>query len=80
MMGSLFSNFTVLPHHLHSLFTLITLTSIVVTVKVFQDLKNDTLVVLSWPRFVRDAFAVMLVTLIVIFREFSSRPFIYFQF
>ena len=60
--------------------TLVALSSVPLGLQLFQEWKNDTLVVLAWPRAFRDAFIVLLVILIVAFGEFGGRPFIYFQF
>jgi len=54
--------------------------SVLITVQVFQDLKNDTFVVFRLPKFLRLIFIVFLACLILVFGDFNDRPFIYFQF
>lgn len=82
MLKAIFVNFRAVDSSIamQSALTLLALTSIPIGVQLFQEWKNDTLVVLKWPRLVRDAFFVLLVILIVAFGEFGGRPFIYFQF
>ncbi len=80
MLWDLFGNFSFGTAHLEVALQLAALTCILITVQVFQDWKKDTLVVLSWPRLVRDGFIALLVCLIVLYGEFGGRPFIYFQF
>ena len=60
--------------------TMLGLVSILFTVQLFQELRNDSLVVLKWPRLARDSFVVLLVVLTATFGEYGGRPFIYFQF
>jgi alginate O-acetyltransferase complex protein AlgI len=60
--------------------TMLGLVSILFTVQLVQEWRNDVLAVLQWPRVARDAFFVLLVVLIASFGEFGGRPFIYFQF
>jgi hypothetical protein len=82
MLASIFVNFRAVDSTAlgQGALTLAALTSIPLGVQLFQEWKNDTLVVLSWPRIFRDAFIILLVILIVAFGEFGGRPFIYFQF
>jgi alginate O-acetyltransferase complex protein AlgI len=53
---------------------------ILVAVQVFQDRARDTLIVLRWPPVIRYPFFLMMAMLILVFGDFSDRPFIYFQF
>jgi alginate O-acetyltransferase complex protein AlgI len=63
-----------------SFLKLLALTGILIIVQIFQDWKNDTLIVLKMPPLLRYAFYSFLGSLILIFGSFSERPFIYFQF
>ena len=82
MFLSLFINFQLLPHLdlAATAMRIAAFAAILILVQVFQDLKNDTFVVLKWPMPVRSAFIVFIGTLILVFGDFGNRPFIYFQF
>ena len=60
--------------------TIVALVSILVTIQVFQDLKGDTFVVLRLPPFLRYGLIASMAVLVLVFGDFSDRPFIYFQF
>jgi alginate O-acetyltransferase complex protein AlgI len=60
--------------------TIAGLVAILITIQVFQDLKNDTFVVLRLPMFPRLALIASMACLVLVFGDFSDRPFIYFQF
>ena len=49
-------------------------------VQIFQEIKNDTFVVLRLPLFPRYIFMIALLFLILLFGDFGGEPFIYFQF
>jgi len=53
---------------------------ILLIIQFFQDSKNDTLVVISWPSYLKYPFYCGLVLLIVGIGDLSDRPFLYFQF
>ena len=63
-----------------SIIIFLAFTSILITVQIFQEWKNDTLVVLKLPPALRYAYYSLLGTLILVFGNFEERPFIYFQF
>jgi alginate O-acetyltransferase complex protein AlgI len=63
-----------------SIISFLALTSILITIQIFQDLKNDTLIALKLPRLLRYAYYSMLGSLILVFGNFGEKPFIYFQF
>lgn len=54
--------------------------SILFIVQIFQERRNDALVVLQLPFLFRYTFIVFLFCLITIFGDFGNRPFVYFQF
>ena len=60
--------------------TLLAFTCILVLVQVFQHKKNDTMVVLRMHWMPRYAFFALLTCLMILFGDFSNKPFIYFQF
>ncbi len=82
MFMSLFLNFQILPHLdlAGTAVKIVAFSAILIVVQVFQDLKNNTFVVLQWPLAVRSAFLVFIGILTVAFGDFGNRPFIYFQF
>ena len=49
-------------------------------IQAFQDYKNNTLVVLTWPRPVRYGVILALFWTTLLFGVFDAQPFIYFQF
>lgn len=53
---------------------------ILMMVQVFQERARDTLIVLRWPPFIRYPFFLLMAVLVLVFGDFSDRPFIYFQF
>ena len=68
------------PTSLDLLIKLLVFSSILVLVQIFQEIKNDTFIVLRLPLFPRYAFITALLLLIAIFGDFGGRPYIYFQF
>ena len=82
MFLSLFTNFkldlSLLPQYIG--IQVFFLVLILVTVQIFQERKNDALVVLTWPAYIRYPFMALLFILIIVFGDFGGRPFIYFQF
>lgn len=82
MFLSLFTNFqldtALLPQYIGiQVFFLI---SILVPVQILQERKNNALIVLTWPTYVRYPFMALLFILIIVFGDFGGKPFIYFQF
>ena len=63
-----------------SLIKFLAFTTILITVQIFQDWKNDTLIIFRLPPAFRYAYYSLLGTLILVFGNFEERPFIYFQF
>lgn len=63
-----------------SIINFLAFTSILITIQIFQDWKNDTLIVLRLHPVFRYAYYSMLGALILAFGSFDERPFIYFQF
>ena len=63
-----------------SIISFLAFTSILITIQIFQDWKNDTLVVFKLPPALRYAYYSLLGVLILMFGNFEERPFIYFQF
>ena len=59
---------------------IIAFNAILIIVQVFQDWKKDTVIVLRLPVFLQLTFLVFIVSLTMVFGDFSDRPFIYFQF
>jgi alginate O-acetyltransferase complex protein AlgI len=55
-------------------------TIILIIIQIFQDWKNETLVVLRLPIVARTILIALLMSLIITFGDFGDRPFIYFQF
>ena len=83
MFLSIFNNFQLVsPHYdlVTAVMTLAAISGILVIVQVFQELKNNTFVVLRWPRMVRYGFFTALIALVAFFGNFGVKPFIYFQF
>ena len=68
------------PTSLDLLIKLSVFSSILFLVQIFQEIKNDTFIVLRLPLFPRYAFITALLLLIAIFGDFGGRPYIYFQF
>ncbi len=58
----------------------VALVFILIVIQIWQNIKNDTDVVLKWPWFVKYAFVIILCGLTVLFGDFGGRSFIYFQF
>lgn len=82
MFISLFINFQIVPELQlgATALKIAAFSAILIVIHVFQDLRNDTFVVLKWPLAVRIAFFVVIGVLTVQFGDFGDRPFIYFQF
>ena len=59
---------------------ILVLVTILITVQIFQELKDDSLVVLRMPRFFRYSFVIFLGYLILLFGAAGDKQFIYFQF
>jgi len=82
MFLSLFQNFQLDPQLdlAATALKIVLFSAVLIFVQVFQDLKDDTFIVLKWPLPVRFAFFAFVGTLTVVFGDFGDRPFIYFQF
>jgi len=82
MFVSVFANFQILPELdlAGTALKIIAFSAVLITVQVFQDLKNDTFVVLKWPLVVRSTILVFIGAMTIAFGDFGNRPFIYFQF
>ena len=63
-----------------SIISFLAFTSLLITIQIFQDWKNDTLVVFKLPPALRYAYYSLLGVLILTSGNFEERPFIYFQF
>ncbi len=82
MFLSLINNFGSLfdATNLDSLIKVLAFSLILFLVQVFQEIKNDTFVVLRLPLFFRYALLSSLLLLTAMFGNFGGQPFIYFQF
>ena len=81
MFKSLFVNFNISNPVLADMgLKIIAFNAILIIVQVFQDWKKDTVIVLRLPVFLQLTFLVFIVSLTMVFGDFSDRPFIYFQF
>ena len=81
MVKSLFINFNPANPILADMgLQFIAFATILIVVQIFQDWKKDTVIVLRLPVFAQLTFFVFIVSLTLVFGDFSDRPFIYFQF
>ena len=82
MFLSIFTNFSLAPELGLGAMAgkFIALSAILFIVQIFQDWKGDTLIVLKLPPVARYPFFVLLVSLMLVYGDFTDRPFIYFQF
>jgi len=81
MVKSLFTNFNPTNPVLADMgLKIITFSAILIVIQIFQDWKKDTVIVLRLPVFAQLTFFVFIVSLALVFGDFSDRPFIYFQF
>jgi D-alanyl-lipoteichoic acid acyltransferase DltB (MBOAT superfamily) len=82
MFHSVWFNFKIVPdmNYLDQVLKFSSFIIILVSIQVFQDLKDDTLAMIRLPLIPRYFFVSMLIILTVYCGKFEGKPFIYFQF
>jgi alginate O-acetyltransferase complex protein AlgI len=80
MLISIFNNFQILPRFFENLIEIVLIISILLMVELFQEMKNDSLIILKMHKGLRYFFIILLTILMYFGGDFSDQPFIYFQF
>ncbi len=80
MLISIFQNFQVLPNFSENLIEITLIVSILFLTELFQEIKNNSQVILRMHRGLRYSFIILLTVLMYLGGDFSDQPFIYFQF
>ncbi len=80
MLISIFNNFQILPSFFENLIEVVLIISILLVVELFQEMKNNSLIILKMHKGLRYSFIILLTVLMYFGGDFSDQPFIYFQF